>query len=98
MKAHEYQMILDQVTLLARLALNVEDVDEALSAIDHADSVGPLLDPTAWMKGHEEMGEVKKLLEAFAKFQVEAARQKARVEARGRAAEERALEALGGAG
>jgi hypothetical protein len=94
MEAHEYQMAVDQVVMLARMSLEVE-ADEVLKAIDHADTVGPYLDPTAWIRGHEAMGEVKKLVVAFARFQAEAKRQKERLEAESAAAEARALAAVG---
>ena len=57
-----------QATVIAALQaakiLRLHDIPKILRAIDHADSVGPLLDPTLWMQKGQAMKEDRKVLQA----------------------------------
>jgi hypothetical protein len=44
--------------------LEVHDLQAMLVAIERADSAGPLLDPTLWMKNRKKMDEDRELLMA----------------------------------
>ncbi len=44
--------------------LYIYDIQHMLRDIDHADSVGPLLDPTLWMKKGQQMREDREILKA----------------------------------
>ncbi len=56
---------------IGSLAAQVVDMDLIgyLNAIEHADTIGPIIDPTLWIKGHEQMYKMKKLAENLLKFQ-----------------------------
>jgi len=41
-----------------------------ISAIDQADTLGPLIDPTLWIQGQNQMKKVKKLAQALFEFQL----------------------------
>lgn len=53
MKANEYQATYELLTSQVRM-LNLLPIDEFIAAIDHAETLGPLLDPTLWIKANEE--------------------------------------------
>ena len=56
---------------LVHLAREVHDMPlgEFLLAIDHADTVGPLLNPSLWMRGQGQMMRFRNLAEALLSFQ-----------------------------
>ena len=39
----------------ARDMLTLEELDDFIRTCERADTIGPFLDPTAWMKGHDQM-------------------------------------------
>jgi len=55
---------------LVRLAGEVRDMPlgEFLLAIDHADTVGPILHPSLWIDGHSTMMRFRDLAEALLPF------------------------------
>lgn len=64
MKAARYQEGLINAHMLAAL-VRAADIDfgAMLEAIQYADTLGPIVDPTAWMKGEKAMCEDKRVLE-----------------------------------
>ncbi len=63
LRAAEYQNALQACILAARL-LDGHDLPEFLRAIDHADAVGPILDPRLWMAKERDMHWNKEVFEA----------------------------------
>lgn len=62
-KTELYQATVRQCHGIA-LALTMHDIPGMLRAIDRADTMGPILDPTLWRDKHKAMEEDKKTLEA----------------------------------
>jgi hypothetical protein len=62
-KIEEYQAAVQTVALCARM-IGEHDLPELLAAIEHADAIGPILDPTLWRDRHGAMHEDKEVLEA----------------------------------
>jgi hypothetical protein len=57
----EHVRIQNQIQMLGQLALRAVDDDELQAFIDrceHSDTVAPFLDPTAWMRGHDQLRQV----------------------------------------
>lgn len=52
-----YKAAQDRVELLSRLILDTDDelLDEIIESGEHADTVAPFLDPTAWRLGHASL-------------------------------------------
>lgn len=63
MTPDEYRQHLLTIVLAARALVDVP-VDEMLRAIDRADSLGPILDPTLWITRNKAMQEDAALLRA----------------------------------
>lgn len=63
MKAEEYRMTQDHIFLLAAMARTLP-VPEFIEAIDKAESLGPVLDPTLYIKGADRMAKVRKIAAA----------------------------------
>jgi len=68
MDRDEYELIQNQIMLLGSAVKDL-DLDDFIAEIDHADTVGPILDPTAWIKGHDTMYQIRKLAVALKGFQ-----------------------------
>ncbi len=66
-KIAEYQSAVTACAL-ARQLLAQHDLPGLLSAIDHAHTTGPLLDPTLYLAKVEAMEEDRRLLEAALQF------------------------------
>lgn len=62
-KIHEYRDAL-KACLFAAGMLKAFDIPKILESIDHADAVGPILDPTLWMQKSEKMREDKEIFRA----------------------------------
>jgi len=60
----EYQNALTIIVMAARALTTIEDLPQFATAIDRANAVGPLFDPSAWMKNHKKMDEDKTMFEA----------------------------------
>lgn len=59
----EYRAAVMACVIAAKM-LAQHDLPKLLEAIAHADSVGPLLDPTLWMQKSQAMTEDKGMLQA----------------------------------
>lgn len=87
-KGLEYQAAVGTCALVG-VMLTEHDLPGMLNAIEHAEAVGPMIDPTLYRNKHEAMGHDKDLLEAalplwrWAKKQKEIAEQKAKAAAEG---------------
>lgn len=68
MRAEEYASTQMQIVTFANLVLDMP-LDEFLRAINRADTLGPIFDPTLWIKGQEKMHEVERLARALSGFQ-----------------------------
>jgi hypothetical protein len=62
-KVLEYQQAVRTAVFAARM-LQPHDLAGLIQAIDRADALGPLLDPTAWRERHQAMLEDREILEA----------------------------------
>jgi hypothetical protein len=63
LEIQEYQAAVRTVALLSSILLQ-HDIPELLAAIEHADAVGPLVDPTLWRNNHKKMAEDREILQA----------------------------------
>lgn len=57
----EYRDAVSACVMCAQILL-MHDIRGMLDAIDKADAVGPLLDPTLWIKKNQAMAEDRKIL------------------------------------
>lgn len=69
MNAAEYKAMQDRVELLSRLIL---DTDEAALAdfigdAERSNAIAPMLDPTAWIRGHDQLSMVTSHARAIAR-------------------------------
>jgi len=62
-KKAEYQAAVLAAVLCAGI-LSEHDIPSLLAAIDSAESLGPLLDPTLWREKHQAMQEDREVLRA----------------------------------
>lgn len=58
-----YQSTIMQIVLMARILKDI-DLPKLIETIDHANAIGPFVDPTLWMQKVDAMSQDKKLLEA----------------------------------
>ena len=63
MTKEEYQHAVLSCVLAAKM-LVVYDIPKLIEAIDRADAVGPILDPTLWREKHRAMDEDRQIIEA----------------------------------
>lgn len=70
MERELYESTQMQIIQIARLVKDLP-LGEFIGAIDTADSIGPVVDPTLWMRGHEKMDMIRKAAVALNKFQLE---------------------------
>lgn len=70
MDSDKYLMIQNQLILFASLIENME-LEEFLQAINRADTIGPIMDPTLWMKGKDNMHKIERIAQAARAFQIE---------------------------
>lgn len=59
----EYRAAVQAAVLCAKL-LEQHDIPQLLRDIEHADAVGPILNPTLWMQKHGAMNEDREVLRA----------------------------------
>ena len=64
----DYEMTQQQIVFIGSLVKDLH-LDEFIAAIDHADSIGPILDPTLWMRGNKEMMKIRDLAAGLRDFQ-----------------------------
>ena len=64
----DYEMTQQQIVFIGSLIKGLP-LDEFIAAIDHADSIGPILDPTLWMRGNKEMMKIRDLAAGLRDFQ-----------------------------
>lgn len=79
MTREEYQDTQANVLTIARIALLLP-LEEFVAAIDHADAVGPILDPTLYRAGMGKMQQVRELAVAVQRVQRIAGRHLTEVE------------------
>ena len=66
--AEQYAEAQQQLVWLASIVLNLP-LDQMLADIAHAEAVGPIVDPTLWIRGHEKLEQVRELAEAVLQVQ-----------------------------
>lgn len=64
----DYEMTQQQIVFIGSLVKGLP-LDEFIAVIDHADSIGPILDPTLWMRGNKEMMKIRDLAAGLRYFQ-----------------------------
>jgi hypothetical protein len=63
MTDEEYILTRDAIIMIARLSMAV-DVEGLLKRIKHAEAIGPILDPTLFLKASENLEKTKHIAEA----------------------------------
>lgn len=71
MKDYEYKEKLSQAFLLARLLMQLESLPELLEMIGRSESIGPFVDPTAWMKASDMLEQHKVIVRALLTAKIE---------------------------
>ena len=56
----EYIAIQSQIITIGTLVADL-DLNGFLQAISHAETMGPFLDPTLWIRGHRNLETIKRL-------------------------------------
>jgi hypothetical protein len=64
----DFHMVTQQLLMLGNLVKELQ-LAEYINAINRADSVGPILDPTLWRKGHRKTDILRKMAEGLLEFQ-----------------------------
>lgn len=64
----EFHIITQQLLMLGGLVQDVK-LTEYINAIERADAVGPVFNPTLWMRGHKKTDILKKMAEGLRAFQ-----------------------------
>ena len=75
MDKNEYLMVQNQILLIAGLVRDMP-LTEFITAIGKAEALGPIIDPTLWIKGNKNMDIVKSLAVKLQSFQAEVLKQK----------------------
>lgn len=75
MTDEEYATLQCQLTALIGV-VNQMDLTRFLERINSAETVGPLFNPSLWMKGADKLAKIKALAEALSVFKREIDRQK----------------------
>lgn len=70
----EYQLAQDQCALIGAMTLGLPDLEIMLRQIDHALAIGPILDPSLWMKANRKFERVRELVRAVRDLQLVARR------------------------
>ena len=70
LKDEDYLLLQTQLTTMAMLAslLEPEDISKFINAINHAETIGPIVDPTAYRKSMSNLSFIKEIAEATLKF------------------------------
>lgn len=68
MKEEEYINTQIQILAIRKITKDLP-LTEFLSAIDKADILGPILDPTLWIKGNKPMRKIKELASCLLQLQ-----------------------------
>lgn len=58
----------EDISLLARTVLKMP-LKEFIAAAEHADSIGPYVDPTLWIKAAPKLGDILDLARSLRNFQ-----------------------------
>ncbi len=64
MTPEEYIRVQNQFGVIGALVVSLP-LDEFIAAAEKADVVGPFVDPTLWMKGHDKLGDVLDIARAL---------------------------------
>jgi hypothetical protein len=68
MDTAEFHMVTQQLLMIGNLVKEINLADY-VNAINRADAVAPIVDPTLWMKGHRKTDILKKMAEGLLEFQ-----------------------------
>jgi hypothetical protein len=74
MNEEQYIQTLQQIMLLVQI-VNGLPLREFIAAGRHAEDIGPIVNPTLWIKASANLAEVIHLAESLRKFQAEVERQ-----------------------
>ncbi len=64
----EFHMVTQQLLMLGNLVKDIKLADY-ITAISRADSIGPIVDPTLWRKGHQKTAILQKMARGLIEFQ-----------------------------
>jgi len=67
MREQEFLTIQHQILALAPIVAEM-DLVEFIDTIEQADTIGPMLAPSLWMRKHEDMDRIRQLAEALLPF------------------------------
>ena len=65
----EYEMTQAQIVMMARFVRDLP-LEDFLQAIDRAEAVGPMVDPTLYIRGRDKLEQIKKMAQGLRKFQL----------------------------
>lgn len=72
LRDHEYYLVLNQLRVINTMATSEAITDEDLEAFirqnEKADTLGPLFDPTAWMRASDNLHAITKAARALQVF------------------------------
>jgi hypothetical protein len=71
MDKEEYLETQQKVVLFANMVKDLP-LKEFIELADRADAIGPIMDPTLWRNGHENLDIIRRLAGKLRSFQVEA--------------------------
>jgi len=69
MKEEEYINIQNQILAIRGIIKDLP-LTEFITAIDRADTLGPIIDPTLWIKGNNQMSKIRKLASCLLQLQM----------------------------
>ena len=68
MNKEQYAQTQHTILTLAEIVRDLP-LSEFLQAIRRADAIGPIVDPSLWIKGQEKMHEIERMAEGLRRFQ-----------------------------
>ena len=69
MKEEDYINIQNQILAIRGIIKDLP-LTEFITAIDRADTLGPIIDPTLWIKGNNQMSKIRKLASCLLQLQM----------------------------
>lgn len=67
MDAATYEGLQQQLVLFGAIVAEWP-LEDFIAAIDHADTIGPIVDPTLWIRGQKAMSQVRQLAAGALEF------------------------------
>ncbi|HEX6826590.1 MAG TPA: hypothetical protein VF077_09780 [Nitrospiraceae bacterium] len=68
MNEADFHMVTQQLLMVGNLVKDLK-LSEYINAINRADSIAPIIDPTLWKKGHQKTAILQKMARGLMMFQ-----------------------------